>query len=583
MSFISNCFWTYPTTSPAGRVLEVAAGQVLGFEVVVPPPSTLGGGFPVSGTSVSWSLHCTASPPDILVPGVDYHIVEGDLTSLRLSVVFRPPASDMEIMVWPTLSLFYAAAAVPEVHQFAAQTYTLKPVTQDSLSLVKSQLANAISLSTENSIIEPGAPAVLSIAPKNVLNIPQVVTSILHETPEVKIRGAIPVDNIIQAFLAPVTSAVGQFIPGSKSIMSEAATQVQRLLGSLFTVPVAIDVLGDKVTKTLAPLGAPQIPLLSASPDGQSLSGVVPIGSWPASFSTTSVTWQVTEEEASTGNQVSTVYNDLSPRVNLLKSFLLRPAIVPMSTAANAMAPTQIIVTATLHISIDTNPASPIDSPIDIQLPSITLQRVPLPLPQIAAVFRHAFDDLDKAADQAVYLTCDKETAAFISSVNDCLNLITNLTSVLNKIIAVATTLGADWTDFLNLATAFSVLADRVGRISVSPNPGSIYFQPCLCAEFGPCINLSKTSWNNAISAIIVIGKPVMGKSGNVFFILTDDDSSLEIAFGNSSSYSSILPNLDGKFSSILQIPPGSASANDPDTNYNDILEVLGYYISDVD
>lgn len=561
MPFISSCFWTYPTTP------NVPAGQVLGFEVVVPPPSSVVGGvFPLSGTSVSWSLQDAATPANTLVPGVDYHVVEGDLTSLRLSVVFKPPASDKQVKVVPILSLFYAGAA-PEVSTFAPQTFTLKPVTPDAISLAKSQLAGAISLTTENSIIEPGVPAVLSIAPKNVLDIPQVVTSVLHETPEVKIRGAIPLDNIIQAFLSPVTAAVGQFVPGSKSVVSEAAKQARRLLGGLFTVPVAIDVLGDKLTKTLAPLGAPQIPLLSASPDGQSLTGVVPIGSWPASFSTTGVTWQVTEGGA------ATVYNDLSPGVNLLKSFLLRPAIVPMSTATGAMNPTPVTVTATLNISIDTDPPSP----ISIQLPSLTLQRLPLPLPQIAAVFRHALNDLDKAADQRVYLTCDNQTAPFISSVDDCLNLINSLTSVLNKVIAVATTLGADWADFLNLAGAFGVLADRVGRISVSPsNPGYIYFQPCLSAGPGPCINLSKTSWNNNISAVVAIGQP----SQNGGFVLSDDDSSGYIAFGFSPSYSSVLPNLDDKFSSILQIPPGSATTNKPDTNFNDILEVLGYGLS---
>jgi hypothetical protein len=556
--YISNCFWTYPTTS------TIAAGQVLGFEVVVPPPSTVAGtvAFPVSGSSVSWSLQDTASPPNSLVPGVDYHIVEGDLSSPRLAVVFKPPTSDKQIQIVPILSLFYAGITKPETSTFTAQTFTLKPVTSDAIAQAQAALANALSLTTENSIIEPGDLAILNIAPKNVLDIPQVVTSVLHETPEVKIRGAIPLDNIIQAFLSPVTSTFGQFVPGSKSVVNKAAQEVRSLLGGLFTIPVTIDVLGDKVTKTLAPLGSPQIPLLSASPDGQSLNGVIPIGSWPAGFSMTSVTWEVKE------NGAATVYNDLSPGVNLVKSFLLRPNIVAMSTTSEFLAPTPITVTATLHIKIDIYSTA-----IDIQLPSITLQRLPLPLPQLAAVFRHALDDIDNAADQRVYLTCDSQTAPFLSSVNDCTNLIASMTSVLNKIIAVATTLGTDWTDFLNLATAFSVLADRVGRISLSSaNPGYIYFQPCLCEQPGACINLSKTSWNNAVSAVIAIGNP--STNG---FVLSDADGDGYIAFGASSSYSSILPSLDGTFSDIQQIPPFSALTNQPTKNLNDKLEVLGY------
>lgn len=558
MPNITSCFWTYPTTS------TVPAGQVLGFEVVVPPPSTGTIPFPVTGSSVSWSLQDTATPPNTLVPGVDYHIIEGDLNSLQLSVVFKPPASDKQIKIVPTLSLFSAASPQGEISSFTPQPFTLKPVTSDAISLAESQIANAISLTAENSIIEPGVAAVLSIAPKNVLDIPQVVTSILHETPEVNIRGAIPLDSIIQAFLSPVTTAVGQFIPSSRSIVSEGAQQVKKLLGGLFTVPVAIDVLGDKVTKTLAPLGAPQIPLMSASPDNQVLSGVVPIGSWPATFNTTGVTWLVTE------NGASTVYNDLSPGVNLLKSFLLRPRIVPMSTDTGAMDPTPITVTATLHISIDTDPATT----IDIQLPSITLQRLPLPLPQIAAVFKHSVNDVNNAGDQRVYLTCNNQTAPFISSTDDFINLVTSISSVLNKIIAVATTLSANWGDFINLAQAFSVLADSIGRIPLnSSNPGYIHFQPCLYTSSGPCINLSGTFWNNAISAVIAIGQ----NSTQAGFVLSDSDGSGYIQFGQSSSYSSILANLDAEFKDVLQIPPGSATSNQTSTNFNDKLEVLGY------
>lgn len=557
--YISNCFWTYPTTP------TVAAGQVLGFEVVVPPPLTLAAGtiaFPVSGSSVSWSLQDTASPPNPLIPGIHYQIIDGDLDSAQLAVVFKPPASDQQIQIVPKLSLFYAGITKPELSSFTPQPFILKPVTSDAISQATTAIANALSLTTENSIIEPGDLAILNIAPKNVLDIPQVVTSILHETPEVKIRGAIPLDNIVQAFLSPVTSTFGQFVPGSKSTVNKAAQEVRSLLGGLFTIPLMIDVLGDKVTKTLAPLGAPQIPLLSVSPDAQSLSGVVPIGSWPAGFSLTSVTWEVKE------NGAATVYNDLSPGVNLLKSFLLRPDIVAMLTTSEFLEPTPITVTATLHINIDINPATA----IDIQLPSITLQRLPLPLPQIAAVFKNAFDDVDHVADQRVYLTCDRQTAPFLSSLNDCLNLIASMSSVLNKIIAVATPLGTEWTDFLYLAAAFSVLADSIGRIPPSSeNPGNIFFQPCLCEQPGPCINLSKTSWDDLISAVIAIGLP----SANGF-VLSDGNGTGYIAF-NQSRYSSILPKLDGTFSSIQQIPPFSAVSNQPDTNFNDILEVLGY------
>ncbi len=548
---IASCFWTYsPTTS-------VPAGQALEFSVVVPPPVTGAVSFPVTGSAVSWVL--AGANGQALVPGVDYLILAGDLLAERLAVVFKPPAQATSVTVVPQLTLFSAPSA-SETSAWTPQGYTLQPVSGAQVAQAQAQLAKTLALAAENTIIEPGNLALLHVATKNVLDVPQVVTSVLHETPHVRIRGAIPLDSIVQAFLSPVTNALGHFVPGSKSTVTEAGLEVQKLLGGLFSIPLAIDVLGDKLTKTLLPTGTPQIPLVSASPDGQSLEGTVPIGRWPARVSTArAATWVLTE-----GQNAPTVYNDVSPGVDLVKSFLLRPALVPLSTTPGAMSPTPITVSVTLHIALDVS-----TTPIDIQLPSVTLQRVPLPVPQIAAVFKHAFDDVDSAADQRAVLTTDAATAPFLASVGDCLNLITRTASVLNAVVAVATTLGTQWTDVLNLAGAFGALAERLGAIGT--NPGSIAFRPCLPSPAGPCVTLTG-SWNNAISAIIAIGPP--SPNG---FVLSDSDGPGWIAFGGSASYSSIIPSLNAAFSSVQQIPPGSATSNQPGTNFNDVLEVLCY------
>lgn len=552
MPLIPSCFWTYPTTA------GVPAGQVLEFSVVVPPPATGAVTIPLTGSVISWILKDANG--QALVPGTDYLILEGDLLAQRLAVVFKPPAQNTAsktIKVVPQLTLF-SAPSVVETSSWAPQTYTLQPISAADISQVRTQLNKSLALTADRTIVEPGEPARLHVVTTDPLDLAQVVTSVLHETPHVRIRGAIPLDSIVRAFLSPVTNALGHFAPASKSTLTEAGLEVQKLLGGLFSIPLAIDVLGDKLTKTLLPTGTPQIPLLSLSPDGQSLTGSVPIGRWPAGISLAAVTWALTE-----GND-TTVYDDVSPGVNLLKSFLLRPKLVAMSTAPGALAPTPVTVSVTLSLALDVNP----NQTIDVTPPSVTLQRVPLAVPQIAAVFKHAFDDVDSAADQRVVLTTDAATAPFLASAGDCIDLVTQLSSVLNQIVAVAASLGtAAWADVLQLAGAFGALAGRLQAIGSTP--GAISFQPCLCSQSGPCVTLAG-SWNNAISAIVAIGTP-----SSQGFVLSDSDGTGWIAFG--SSYSSIIPNLNRPFSAVQQIPPNSATTNLPSINFNDVLEVLGY------
>jgi hypothetical protein len=65
--------------------------------------------------------------------------------------------------------------------------------------------------------------------------------------------------------------------------------EVRKLLGGLFSIPVATDVQGDRVIKTLVPAGAPDIPLFFFSSDGQAFSSAIPVGSWPVTFNLVSV------------------------------------------------------------------------------------------------------------------------------------------------------------------------------------------------------------------------------------------------------------------------------------------------------
>jgi hypothetical protein len=563
---LAQCFWTYPESTAS-----VPPGQPLSFQIIAPPPSVPA--FPLTGLVVNWTLTDNATG-QLLVAGVDYQLLVGDLQSNLLSIVFKPVAG-RKVSVAPTLSLFYAGAtgiinavsSATQYPQFAPQTYSLAGLTTNEQSSVVNMIINAISLSAKKSIIEPGEPALLKILPRSMADVPQVVTSVLHEAPNVEIRGAIPLDSLVEAIVGPITGALGSALPGSKVSLEEAGDEVRRLLGQPLAIPLAIDVLGKRISTTLAPVGVPEVPVFTSSPqETNSFRGMIPIGKWQSPFTISSATWAVQEDGQSTVNQ------DLSPGLDFIKSFLLKPKIVPLSVSAGLLAaPAPITVTVTLHIELDSTVFS---TPVDIPLPSLTLFHLPLCLPRVAAVFKHPFDVVDPSASQEAFIATDVTTLPLMPSLDDFLRLLTRLTTVLNNVMAVATVLGAEWQDIFGIASTLSVLSDKLGRVK----PGRTYFFPVWTAGG------SVTVPEDLISAVIYIGLPgQVGLPGHgphataTFFRLSGDDKQY-LDFGRPSMSScSILPNLNGKFSMIQQIPPNSAIASNPNYNYNDEMQVLRF------
>jgi hypothetical protein len=463
-----------------------------------------------------------------------------------------------------------APLAVSLPKTWAPQQYTLAPTSTGDLERAGEQIANALSLSTDNSMVAPGVAAVLRIAPRGMpLDVPQVVTSIAEDIPEINVRAAVRLDSIVQALLSPVTGAVGRFVPGSEPAVDEAAMQVRDLLGSLFSVPVAVDVLGDRVLKTLAPVGSPQLPLISTSPDGQSLIGTVPIGSWPARFSLRDpyVTWTFENR----GDDKETVqYDDLSKGANVLKSFLLQPSVVPLSVGA--FTPSTIEVTAVVHLTVDTDP----DAKVDVTLPSVLLQRLPIPLPTIGAVFLNSFSDEGDGTDQKIFLTCDPAAAPFVPTLTECVALVSNLSTVLDRTVSVGRTVGARWEGFVDLAAALVQLVDKIQTLEATGDAERVTFRPCW--ESGSReIDLQDEDWDQ-VSAVIVIGPKAPGP----WFIMSEvsvDGWSVEFGPGDGYRYSSVMPTLSGTWRELEQIPPDSATTDAPSTwdDPNDDLKVLGF------
>src|SRR5207247_3600994 len=106
--------------------------------------------------------------------------------------------------------------------QFAKQTYTLAGLTHDQQNDVIHTILNALTLTAKKTILEPGEVALLKILPRAMPNAPQAVTSVLDEAPSVEIRGAIPLDSLVEAIIGPITGALGRALPGSKTSLETA-------------------------------------------------------------------------------------------------------------------------------------------------------------------------------------------------------------------------------------------------------------------------------------------------------------------------------------------------------------------------
>jgi hypothetical protein len=554
-AFLIQCFWTYP--DPA---LTVPPGQPLSFQVVIPPPLPVT--FPITGSVVNWTLTdvTDSSNPKPLVQGEDYQVLVGDLHSAVLSLVFAPISSDppRKVSVVPEVTLFYCDATGSVIKrvksdssypQFNPQTYMLASLTADQQSRVIDTLKNSLRLTPQKTIIEPGDVALLKILPRATPSVPQVVTSILDEAPSVEIRGAVPLKSLVEAIVGPMTGALGSVAPGSKTSLEEVGHEVRRLLGESISIPIALDVLGKRVTKTLLPIGEPELPVFTSTPaETNSLEGLVPVGKWQSPFRIEKVCWKVVPTEHPNA--------DLSPGVNFLKSYLLKPKIVPLSVGFDA-SPSTVAIRAKLYVDL---PANVFSTPQSFCL-DVPLQLLPLPLPRIAAIFKHAFNDPESLnhGDQESYVAVDAETAPFISSLDDCLRLVARLTTVLNNIVAVANVLGPDWIDLLDVATVLSVLSDQLGRT----HPRYAYLVPVW--RLG-----GETTWekHDVVTAVISVGAP-----SHTHFELWGEHPSRHLVFKGSS----IIPNLNGAFSEIDQIPVGSAVAH-PDTyNYAEELETIRF------
>lgn len=217
MALLDQCSWSYPDPT------AVSVGQIYTFAVAVPPLIPAGGVGPTvldvatAATNV-WSITDGAGKP--LAPGSDYQVLAGGVDKADIAFVVNPSRS-ASFAVQPVLSIagglgFPVEHSVGAGGNWAKQTYIPKPrSTADLQSLITSSIQDAIALSPGATLLEPGATSTLRVVQKALTSVPQIVTNLVHELPEIQIRGAIPLGALVEAVVGPIVGAITSALPSS--------------------------------------------------------------------------------------------------------------------------------------------------------------------------------------------------------------------------------------------------------------------------------------------------------------------------------------------------------------------------------
>jgi hypothetical protein len=586
MALLDQCSWAYSDPT------QVVQGQIFSFAVAVPPlVPTVGLVGTVLDTAtaatIAWQLtDTTTSKP--LIPGDDYQIVSGGINQMNLAFVVNPSRAT-KFNVQPVLSVAGGGPQVVSTGAAAWAPITYTPIARSTPELqteAADLLKVALQLTASADLVEPGASVTLQVVQAAMTSTPQVVTNLVHELPDIKIRGAIPLGALVQAIIGPIVGAVSSALPSASDPLSGVEGQVASLLAEPLPIPLAFEVGGRRVTRTLAPLTTDLVTTVTSAPgDAQNLVGTVPTDRFLADFTLTpgvNATWTVSDEN---GQQITTSLN-LSPGLNLVQTLLLLPEVVALGSPAAKLLPVPFKVT--VHLQFDVPQLGLTGSnAVQLDVGPVTLLRLPFVLPQIAAVFQNAFDDWHGRSGQAALLSTDSVGARLMPSLDSMIRLLSTLSSVLDTFGKAAFDIGMDtaqgWKDLLVLGEGVRQLVTLLGRLPQD----KIFFQPAyetdkpLVTDAVNDSTLLTGDWDDSISAAIHIGVPATKQTGGRFFRLADGNGPAFIDFNGPDApiraFVSIVNNLNQRFQDIRQMPPQTATSNHSGDNLNDILELLEF------
>lgn len=609
MALLNQCSWA--ATDPT----QLVPGQVYSFAVAVPALIATTG---LAGTvldtataaTVGWSITGPSpAPPGLGVPltlGDDYQIVSGGLNQTNLAFVVNPSRTE-SFNVQPLLTVAGGATQISSIGQAGWGPITYTPMGQTAADLqpeVENLLQAALQLTTSADIIAPGAAVTLQIIQTALSAAPQIATNIVHELPDVKIRGAIGLGALIEAIIGPLTGAISSALPSSTDSVSGVVGDVANLLADALAIPLAIDVNGRKVTRTLVPLTTDLLTTVTSAPgDAQNLIGTVPIDGFLADFHLSTgvtVNWQISFDNVNfTDVNSSPEVACLSPLVNLVQTLLLLPAIVALESPSPFSPP--VYLRAQLQCDLPqlgiTGPNAAL-----VTLGPLTLLRLPVVLPQIGAVFTKALDDASDG--QLAMLVTDVVGARLLPSLDAVIRLLSTLSSVLDTFSKAAATLGVAanppvglWANLLGLGQAVRLLVALLGRIPQS----NIYFQPAYQSQTGPdnistfetCVDVGDNfAQFLPARAAIHIGVPAVytdpktfQSTGKWFRIAAISDvgsvSLPFLDFNNPNfifSYFSIVKDLKGEFDKFTYPYPPFTADTDPDPGL-DVTKFHNYWL----
>jgi hypothetical protein len=454
-------------------------------------------------------------------------------------------------------------------------------------------LTEALQLTASADLIEPGASVTLQVVQADLTSSPQVITNLVHELPDIKIRGAIPLGALVQAIIGPIAGALSSALPSASAPLSGAVGEVADLLAEPLPIPLAIDIGGRRITRTLAPLTTDVVTTVTSAPgDAQKLTGTVPIDGFLAKFglstdpdtgATVKPTWTVVEED--TGLPIS--YANLSPNLNLVQTLLLLPKVVALGSLPYPLFPVSVDVTVRLYLDFpQLNLAG-----VAVDLGPVTLFRLPIVLPQIVAVFRNAFEYWDSDKPQIALLSTDSVGVKLMPSLDSVIRLLSMLSSVLDTFAKAAFEVGIDistdteWDNLLDLGQGVRRLVNLLGRLPQN----KISFQPAYEISPGVDSTFLVGDWDDSVSAVIHIGVPAVytetkTASGRFLRLYRTDEPPQggdHIDFNSPDaptfSFISIIGNLNDLFQNLQQVPPSTAVSNNDTENFNDALDALEF------
>jgi hypothetical protein len=590
---------TTQSSVPIGQSLP--PGTELSLRVALPPslaslgPGTTAAMTPSYTAAIAWALTAsTGSTPVPLIDGTDYIIKEGSLTEDTLSIVFRPPtdaARSVTAIITPTVTISAIdATVIPPA--LATKTQDLPPLSfplgvadSNVLSTAADAVADLLFVSADKLIAGPGQPVTIRVLPRKAPAIPQLATSILKEAPAVDIAGAIPLDNIVRAILAPMRATSSAFSENNTTgEVDDLAQDILRLLPDEFTLPIGLRISGERVATTLAPLGdALSVAFVKTPDESNDLTGFAPIGQWPMAFklpgtissgSTISgLSWKITLGGASGSADVGPADAESHP-LGFIRSLLFGPNVWALGVQ-DPVSIKDAIATVKITPVID---FAGVAVPASIEL-ALALTLLPLALPEIVVATYNDLLDPSAPLGKYVEVFVSRETATFAGSLPDLRALLGDVAAALNAVVGLLTALPRTvpptnvtplFGNLVQLSRALRRMNDVIARATAGSD--NLRFYTADSATNSVATD-DRDDW--AISAFIAVApRPITLGTGNGAPYLTIAPDTGAVPF-----LSTLVANLEGNWQDSFAVPTGSTTASKA-TDFNGQITSVSFTVA---